>query len=189
MKTISAIGLLFFFFSVFLYAQDNKIIHEVKVYKIIGNKELITDVFHQAESIRDRPAIAFFHGGGWSGGDRSEFYEACKRYAEKGFVTLSFEYRLCVTEDGKIPNPEITPVECVKDARSALRWMKENAASLKIDPNRIVVAGQSAGGQLAWGTAMFDDINEESDNRDISPEPDALLLFSSNLNMVEAWAL
>jgi acetyl esterase/lipase len=76
----------------------------------------------------------------------------------------------------------------VKDARSALRWVRENAASFHIDPDKIIAGGQSAGGQLALSTAMFDDINEKSDNMDISPIPNALLLYSSNLNTIEAWA-
>jgi acetyl esterase/lipase len=93
-----------------------------------------------------------------------------------------------MTEDGKVPHPDITLVECVKDARSAMRWVRGHAGSFHIDPDKIVAAGQSAGGQLALSTAMFDDINEASDDLDISPVPNALLLYSSNVNTVEAWA-
>jgi acetyl esterase len=58
-------------------------------------------------------------------------------------------------EDGSYPHPDISPVECVMDARSALRWMKENADSLHIDPKKIAAAGQSAGGQLALSTGLI----------------------------------
>ena len=103
-------------------------------------------------------------------------------------MTFSIQYRLCRNEDGSVPHPDITPVECVKDVRSAMRWVRENAATYNIDPHKIIAAGQSAGGQLALSTAMIDDVNEASDNLDVSPVPNALLLFASNVNTMEAWA-
>ena len=81
----------------------------------------------------------------------------------KGFVTFSFSYRLSVNEDGTVPHPAITPVESVKDARSALRWLKLEAENWNIDPEKVVAAGQSAGGPLAVSTALLDRINESSE--------------------------
>jgi acetyl esterase len=172
-----------------IYAQDTTVIQEQKIYKTINGTDLVADMFYMPETSQKvlKPAIVFFHGGGWAFGKPSEFYTTCTRYAKKGFVTFSISYRLSITEDGKFPHPEITPVECVKDARSAMRWVRENAAAFHIDPDKIIAAGQSAGGQMALGTAMFDNINEASDNLAISPVPDALLLFSSCLNTIEAW--
>ena len=134
------------------------------------------------------PSIAFFHGGGWSGGEPSEFHEACLRYARKGFITFSFQYRLSVNVDGTIPHPGITPVECVKDARSAMRWIRAHAVEFHVDPERVVACGQSAGGQLAISTALIGHVNESTDDLTISPVPDALILYSSNVNTLEAWA-
>ena len=170
-------------------AQDQTVIQEEKIYKSIDGIQLKADVFYTAETEQKQlnPAIAFFHGGGWAYGSPSEFHGACRRFAKKGFVTFSFQYRLSITEDSIVPHPEITPVESVKDARSALRWLRENAASFKIDPDKIIAGGQSAGGQLALSTAMIDDVNEASDNMDISPVPNAILLYSSSVNTVEAW--
>ena len=171
------------------FAQDTLVITKKIVYKNVGNRELSVDLFYTASSQQknDNIAIAFFHGGGWVFGDPSEFYEACRRYARKGYVTFSFQYRLSRNADGSYPNPEITPVESTKDARSAIRWIRENAGMLKINPEKIVVGGQSAGGQLALGTALLDSINEITDNLKISPVPNALLLYSSNVNTMEAW--
>ena len=73
------------------------------------------------------------------------------------------------------------------DARSAIRWLKENAEEWNIDPGKVIVAGQSAGGQLALSTALFDHINEATDNRETDPTPCALLLYASNVNTMEAW--
>jgi acetyl esterase/lipase len=159
-------------------------------YKKVAGRELQVDVFQPTASApagRLRPAIAFFHGGGWVFGDRNEFHGACRRFAEKGFVTFSFQYRLSRNADGSYPHPDVTLVESVKDARSAIRWLRANAAGFGIDPQRIVVSGQSAGGQLAWSTALCDGINEATDDLAVSPRPDALVLYSSNYNSMEPW--
>ncbi|MBG0859840.1 MAG: alpha/beta hydrolase [Bacteroidales bacterium] len=73
------------------------------------------------------------------------------------------------------------------DAKSAIRWVRGNAGKLHIDRNKIVAAGQSAGGHLALSTAMIEDYNETSDDPDISCRPNAILLFSACVNTVEAW--
>jgi len=176
--------------NVSIVAQDNSVIHEKKIYKTIDGMKLEADMFYTAETMDKKlnPAIAFFHGGGWAYGSPSEFHNACKRFAKKGFITFSFQYRLSINEDGTVPHPDITLVECVKDARSAIRWVRENATSFNIDPDKIVVGGQSAGGQLALSTTLIDNVNEESDNLTISPVPNALLLYASSVNTMEAWA-
>ncbi len=171
------------------FAQDSDVTMKTLTYKKISGQELTAYMFYTEASQQksDNTAIALFHGGGWVFGDPSEFFEACKRYARKGYVTFSFQYRLCKNDDGTYPNPEITPVESTKDARTAIRWLKENAKTLKINPDKIVVGGQSAGGQLALSTALLDSINEKTDNLEIDPKPVAILLFSSNVNTLEPW--
>lgn len=162
---------------------------EQQVYKTVDGRELKVDVFRPAgpAPARGFPAIAFFHGGGWAYGGPEEFHPACRRYAGKGVAAFSFAYRLSIRADGKVPHPRITPIESVKDARSALRWLRTHAAALHIDPNRIAASGQSAGGQLALSTALIDKINEETDDPAVRPAPDALILYSSNVNTLEAW--
>jgi len=163
---------------------------DLRTYKRVAGQELQAAVFQPGPERpkEGRPAIAFFHGGGWVFGRPSEFHEAGRRYARLGFVTFAFQYRLSVKADGTYPHPDITLVESVKDARSAIRWVRANAAALGIDPHKIVVAGQSAGGQLAWSTALCDTINEAGDDPAISPRPDALLLYSGTCNTMEFWA-
>ena len=171
------------------YSQESTVIQEELIYKQIMGQDLKVDVFYTDAVLEghDNPAIAFFHGGGWAYGSPDEFHNACRRYARKGFVTFSFAYRLSIDEDGRVPHPDITPVESVKDARSALRWVKDNADKWNIDTGKVIAAGQSAGGQLALSTALFDHINESTDNLDIDPTPCALLLYASNVNTMEAW--
>lgn len=172
----------------FSHAQE-AVIHQNKlVYKVIAGQELTVDIFYPESQTSDtHTAIVFFHGGGWVFGAPSEFYEACRRFARKGYITFSFQYRLSRNADGSYPHPDISPIESVKDARSAIRWIRSHADSLRIDPDKIVVGGQSAGGQLALSTALLDSINESTDNMAINPNPNALLLFSSNVNTLEPW--
>jgi acetyl esterase len=189
MKKLLLLLILFVFIRQVSYAQESLVHHNKLVYKVITGQELAVDMFYSesSQNSEGNSAIALFHGGGWVFGDPSEFYEACRRYASKGFITFSFQYRLSKNSDGSYPHPDISPIESVKDARSAIRWLRENADSLNIDPNKIAVGGQSAGGQLALSTALLDSINEETDNLDVSPVPNALLLFSSNVNTLEPW--
>jgi acetyl esterase len=103
-----------------------------------------------------------------------------------GIVTFSVEYRLSI-ENGVTPHQSISPIEAVMDAKSAMRWVRQNAEKYHLDVNKIVAAGQSAGGQLAHATAMIDQYNESTDDLKISCKPNAILSFSSCLNTVESW--
>ena len=115
-----------------------------------------------------------------------EFFSTCERYAKMGIVAFSVDYRLSI-ENGVTPNKTISPIECIMDAKSAMRWVRENAGRFHIDGNKIVASGQSAGGHLALCTAMIEDYNEKSDDLTISCRPDAVLLFSACVNAVEGW--
>lgn len=180
---------LMLFLHIAVSARDTTVQMKQITYKKINARELIADMFYvDSPQLSAAPAIVFFHGGGWMSGHPSEFHEACRRYTREGFITFSIHYRLSVNDDGSVPHPEITPVESTKDARSALRWLKAHAAELNIDTARIAVGGQSAGGQLALATALCDSVNEDTDNQKVDPAPKALLLFSSNVNTIEAWA-
>jgi acetyl esterase/lipase len=103
-----------------------------------------------------------------------------------GIVTFSVDYRLSI-ENGVTPHKTISPIESVMDAKSAMRWVRENAAKFHIDRNKIVAAGQSAGGHLALSAAMINEYNDKSDDLSISCYPNAILLFSACVNTVEGW--
>ncbi len=167
---------------------NDQVVHTQEVYKTIDTFRLKIDIFytHQTLNKENNTAIVFFHGGGWAYGTTSEFFTTCERYAKMGIVTLSVDYRLSI-ENGVSPSKTISPIESVMDARSAIRWVRENAVKLHIDRNKIVAAGQSAGGHLALCTAMIDDYNEKSDDLTVSCHPNAVLLFSACVNAVEGW--
>lgn len=92
-------------------------------------------------------ALLFIHGGGYIIGAASMFHAACARYArELGIVVVSVDYRLA--PDTPFPGP-------LEDCYAALRWIQEQADALDIDPARIAVAGESAGGGLAAALAQL----------------------------------
>ena len=95
-----------------------------------------------------RPAIVFVHGGGFSSGSRTspEIVDEATLFARKGYVIVSIDYRLW--SGGCFPPTTqcLTAITDAKhDAQAAVRYLRANAASLKVDTNRIAIAGTSAG--------------------------------------------
>ncbi len=118
-----------------------------------------------------RPSAVFFHGGGWRGGGPDHYYPQSRYAALRGMVAISVEYRT-------INRFGTTPRECVKDGKSAMRWVKEHANELGIDPERIVAGGGSAGGHIAAAMALVSGFNEKGEDTSVSCIPKALLLFN-----------
>lgn len=71
-----------------------------------------------------------------------------------------------------------TPQECVKDAKSAIRYIRQNAATLGVDPNRIAAGGGSAGGHVAAAAGTLTSYEEAGENPGISSRPNALVLYN-----------
>jgi acetyl esterase len=123
-----------------------------------------------------RPGIVFFFGGGWTGGTTKQFEPQATHLAGRGMVAARADYRV-KSRHG------VTPKECVEDAKSAVRWMRQNAAKLGVDPDRIVAAGGSAGGHIAACTAFTPGLEAEGEDFSISSKPNALVLFNPVLRM------
>ena len=96
-----------------------------------------------------RPAIIFWHGGGFTQGNAGQFYYQANYFAQRGAVCFRPEYRLRDTDD-------TLPVSSVEDGISALRWIKEHANEFGIDPDKVAVGGGSAGGCMAAAVATVD---------------------------------
>lgn len=86
-------------------------------------------------------------------------------------TTFLFEYRNDTRHNA-------SPVECIKDARSALRFLKQNHSFFNINPQNIIASGGSAGGHVAAATATLHSINESTDDLSIDPMPAAMVLFN-----------
>jgi acetyl esterase/lipase len=123
-----------------------------------------------------RGAIVFYHGGGWRSGGPPAFARQSAKLAEDGMVAFSVRYRL-ISQDG------VKIDDCVKDAKSAFRWVRTHAAELGIDPEKIAAGGGSAGGHLAAALATLDEINDPADDVKVSTRPVALVLFNPAANL------
>lgn len=144
------------------------------VYKRVGSRELKLHVVSPPDATPTdrRPALVFFHGGGWTGGTPAQFNTQSTYLASRGLVCVQVEYRLLDKSD-KAP-----PLVCVQDARSAMRWVRAHAAELGIDPARIGAGGGSAGGHLAAFVGMVEGGDDPVDDLKISPRAAALVLFN-----------
>jgi acetyl esterase/lipase len=116
-------------------------------------------------------AVLWIHGGGWTGGTSESIFPLARYTASRGAVSFVVDYRL-------VTPGRITVADAVGDCRSAVRFVRGHAAQLGIDPNKIAVVGESAGGHLAASVATLEEINDPSDHLTISARPDALLLYN-----------
>lgn len=119
------------------------------VYKRIGRKELKLDIYYPTfKQPEPFPVIVFTHGGGWAAGSRykaasGSFAEVFQRLIKKGFAIAPVTYRLAKKGSG------VAMRDCVIDCKDAIRYLVRNCESLSLDPMRIGVMGDSAGGHLA----------------------------------------
>ncbi|REK08204.1 MAG: alpha/beta hydrolase [Planctomycetota bacterium] len=144
-----------------------------EVYKTVGDTKLKIYIFEPENLDKQdpRPAIVFFFGGGWRSGSPRQFGPHCKYLASRGMVAMAADYRVSSRHGVKA-------VDCVRDAKSAVRWIRANAERLGVDPNRIAAAGGSAGGHLAASTGTLPDFDEPNEDASISSRPNAMLLFN-----------
>lgn len=109
-----------------------------------GHQRQKLDLFVPENNGEPMPLIAWIHGGGWMGGSKIR----CPPlpWTGKGYVVASIDYRF--SQEAKFPAQ-------IADCKAAIRWLRVHANEYRIDPNRIVAWGGSAGGHLAalLGTA------------------------------------
>jgi acetyl esterase/lipase len=111
-----------------------------------GFRPLRLDIYRQVAPKGPRPLVVYIHGGGWIGGHTrhsgafSNWPGVLASLARKGYVVASVEYRL--SSEAKFP-------AAIQDVKSAIKWMRANATRYSVDPQKTIVWGGSAGGQLA----------------------------------------
>ncbi len=121
-----------------------------EIYKRVQGIELEARIYYPNNQHPEtpRPAALVIHGGGWTAPGTKHTAMHCRYLARRGMVAVNIEYRLADRSDG------IRISDCLEDARDALRYLFVESDRLGIDPTRIAVLGESAGGQLAAMLAL-----------------------------------
>ena len=144
------------------------------VYKRVGDRELKLFIVAptDAQPADRRAALVLFHGGSWVSGTPAQFNTQATYLASRGLVCVQVEYRLLDKTD-KAP-----PVVCVRDAKSAMRWVRTHAAEFGLDPARIGAGGGSAGGHLAAFVGLVEGQDDPADDLNVPSRAAALVLFN-----------
>jgi acetyl esterase/lipase len=147
---------------------------EMHVYRDLKPEALRLHVFKPKDwKANDRrPVLVWFFGGGWTRGTPANAAGYAKWAADLGFVGVAPDYRVKDRFGG-------SPLESVADGRAAVRWVQDHATELGIDPARVVVGGNSAGGHVALWTAITHTPPGSAENEAPASKPVALVLTSA----------
>ncbi len=122
--------------------------HDV-VYKTVSGRALAIDIYYPTTLPKSKlPTVIYTHGGGWAAGSRMNLAsgahgQAALKLLEAGFCVVSVDYRLCSPGNGVVLR------DCVIDSKDAVRYLAKHSGSLGLDPQRFLMLGDSAGGQIA----------------------------------------
>jgi acetyl esterase len=144
---------------------------ERQLYKKTVQEDMYLYLLRPAEkSHKPLPAIIYFTGGGWVNGSVESQIANAAWFRDQGIIGITADYRV-KSRHGT------TPMECIRDAKSAVRYVRAHAKTLGIDPNKIIVAGGSAGGHIAACTAI-DGGDEPGEDLSVSSKANALVLHN-----------
>src|SRR5262245_34963248 len=137
---------------------DEDIAKKTHVYKTVSETQIHADVY-RPDDAKVRPVVVWIHGGALIVGSRAgvpkQLLDLCRK---EGYALVSLDYRLA---------PEVKLPEIIEDIKDAFRWLREKGPELlAIDPDKMVVAGGSAGGYLTMMTGIC-----------VTPRPKALVAY------------
>lgn len=147
------------------------------VFSSPGGKDLFLD-WYRPDDKELYPGLVTIHGGGWTSGTKQGFTTIAKDLAAKGYVVANIEYRLAT--EARFP-------AAVIDCKAAVRWMRENAEMIGVDPEKIGAVGGSAGGHLAAmlaTTGDHEDFIEGKAHAEISDALDAVVIMGAGVDQV-----
>jgi len=130
------------------------------------NGDLVMDIYTpDGDTETQRPAIIFAHAGAFLNGHRNheDMVSFCESLAKKGYVTATIDYRKGMyLADQSVPLHGVRAVyRAIQDGRSAIRFLRANAATYGIDPNKVYMGGSSAGAFIALHAAYVNDPSEK----------------------------
>ena len=152
-----------------------------RVYKTTTDGTLALHLYvfepHRTTPDERRPAFVWIYGGGWTSGNGKAGYPQARYFASRGMVAITFDYRL-VKPGGPFMDASFG------DCKSVIRYIRAHAAELGVDPDRIAVAGDSAGAHLAAALGTVDGFDDPADDMRISPVPNAMLLYNGVFDLL-----
>ena len=140
-----------------------------RTYVRAGAQDLQLELYLPRRSARPVPVALMFHGGGWVGGSPSGARADLEPFLATGWAGVTPAYRLA---------PRDRAPAALEDAECALRWVGGHAAEYGLDPERVVVAGYSAGGYLALMLGLAPDTAAFARNCPGTPRPHVALVVS-----------
>jgi acetyl esterase/lipase len=150
------------------------------VYANRDGEDLVLHTFKPAGWKPDKsyPAIIWIHGGAWVGGNSQGSLPFGRYFANRGAVAFVITYRKAAPKGPGV-------ADCLADCRSSVRYVRSHAQELGVDPERIAVIGESAGGHLAASLGTIERFNHPDDNRSLSSRPNAMVLYNPIIDMTE----
>jgi acetyl esterase/lipase len=175
---------------------EPKVIQNIIYRKAVNAKGQVTDlkmdvylprsIADQAATTQKRPLVILIHGGGFVFGNEDVYSNTAISFAQHGFITASFSYRLGMPKDsicGNTVNEAIRMnYRAIQDAKYAYNYLISNAAQFYIDTSKVYIHGFSAGGMLALSTPFWDN----ADNGIIAPIVSDLGILPPLLRQVKA---
>ncbi len=158
-------------------ARDREILKDAAtyVYQQRPQGDVLAHLF-LPEKMTDapRPVIVFFHGGFWDSPTPTQFVPHCLHFAARGAVAIAAETRTSAKHG-------TGPLEAIEDARDLIRWLRLNADTFNLDPNKITLGGAAGGAYLAL-LATLPKAKSLPPVDGFDCHPQALILFSTLIN-------
>jgi acetyl esterase/lipase len=158
-------------------ARDRELLKDASTYVYAQRPEgeVLAHIYRPPTSTEaPHPVVVFFHGGFWDTPTPTQFVPHCLHFASRGAVAVAAETRTHAKHGS-------SPLEAIEDARELIRWLRANADTFQLDPDKITLGGAAGGAYLALLTAM-------PKPKDLPPvggfscTPQALILFSALVN-------
>lgn len=150
-------------------------------YKEVNDRKLRLYVSEPDQEAANRPVILFFQGGSFQPNPKfspAQFQHQAHALASLGVVSICVDYRT-----GR--DAGFTPLQAIMDVKSAVRWVRQHAEELGVDPEKLAICGASAGGYISVSSIMFDRLNDDMDDVSVNAVPDKLVIFAAGMDGVD----